>query len=58
MYNYDFKKENESIIKEKVNVNIKFNNTYYKTNFILTEKNLLIFYDITNRNYIYYLVSL
>ena len=48
MYNYDFKNENESIVKEKVNVNIKINDTYYKTNFVLTEKNLLVFYDITN----------
>ncbi len=46
MYNYDFTKDNESIVNEQVNVNIKVNDTYYKTNFVLTEKNLLIFFDI------------
>ena len=50
MYNYNFKNENESIVKEKVNVNIKINDTYYKTNFVLTEKNLLVFYDINKGN--------
>lgn len=50
MYNYDFKKNNESIVKEVVNVNIKINNSYYQTNFILTEKNLLVFYDINKGN--------
>ncbi len=50
MYNYDFKKDNETIINEKVNVNIKVNNNYYKTNFVLTEKNLLIFFDINKGN--------
>lgn len=48
MYDYDFKKNNESIIKELTNVNIKFDNAYYQVNFVLTDKNLLAFYD-TNR---------
>ena len=31
-----------------ISVITKINDTYYKTNFVLTEKNLLVFYDITN----------
>lgn len=50
MYNYDFKKNNESIVKEAVNVNIKIADNYYQTNFVLTEKNLLVFYDINKGN--------
>lgn len=50
MYNYDFKKTNESIIKEARDVNIKIENNYYQTNFVLTEKNLLVFYDINIGN--------
>lgn len=50
MYNYNFKTNNETIIKEATNINIKFNNSYYLTNFILTEKNLLVFYDINRGN--------
>ncbi len=51
MYNYDFKKENESILKEIININTKIGNKYYITNLILTEKNLLIFYDMKNEDY-------
>ncbi len=50
MYNYDFKSNNESVVKEAVNINIKVNNDYYQTNFILTEKNLLVFYDFNRGN--------
>ena len=50
MYNYNFKANNEMIIKEATNINIKFNNIYYLTNFILTEKHLLVFYDINKGN--------
>ncbi len=50
MYNYDFKKDDESILKEIMNVNIKINKKYYQTNFVLTEKNLLIFHDINCGN--------
>lgn len=50
MYNYNFKTNNETIIKEATNINIKFNNSYYLTNFILTEKNLLVFYDVNKGN--------
>ena len=50
MYNYDFKKNDESILKKIMNVNIKINKKYYQTNFVLTEKNLLIFHDINCGN--------
>lgn len=50
MYNYDFKANNETIVKEAVDVNIRIDNDYYQTNFILTEKNLLVFYDINRGN--------
>lgn len=50
MYNYDFKTNNESIVKESIDINIKIDNDYYQTNFILTEKNLLVFYDINRGN--------
>ena len=46
MYNYDFNLNEEIIINEEKNINIKLNQNYYLTNFILTNKNLLIFYDI------------
>lgn len=50
MYNYDFKKDNESIIKEQTNVNIKTDGAYYQVNFVLTERNLIAFYDINRGN--------
>ena len=50
MYNYEFEKNNESIVKEATNVNVKVDNKYYQTNFVLTEKNLLIFYDANMGN--------
>ena len=50
MYNYDFKKTHESILKEARDVNIKIGNKYFQTRFVLTEKNLLIFYDINRGN--------
>lgn len=50
MYNYDFKKTHESIIKEARDVNIKIENNYYQANFVVTEKNLLVFYDINMGN--------
>lgn len=48
MYNYDFKKDNESIVREAKNINIKMNGNYYQTSFVLTAKNLLVFHDINN----------
>lgn len=50
MYNYDFKESEESILKTASDVNIKMDNEYYYANFVLTEKNLLIFYDINRGN--------
>lgn len=50
MYNYDFKKTHESIIKEARDVNIKIGKEYLQTNFVLTEKKLLVFYDVNMGN--------
>ncbi len=45
MYHYNFKENEESLIKEATNVNVKIEKEYYQVNFVLTEKNLLVFYD-------------
>lgn len=50
MYNYDFKETHESIFKEARDVNVKIGNEYLQTIFVLTEKNLLVFYDINKGN--------
>ena len=50
MYNYDFKKTHESILKEARDVNVKVDMEYFQTIFVLTEKNLLVFYDINRGN--------
>ena len=50
MYNYDFKETHESIFKEARDVNVKIGNEYLQTIFVLTEKNLLVFYDINRGN--------
>lgn len=50
MYNYDFKKTHESILKEVRDVNVKIDKEYFQTVFVLTEKNLLVFYDINRGN--------
>ncbi len=41
MYNYDFLKTQESILKEARDVNIKIGNEYFQTRFVLTEKNFI-----------------
>lgn len=46
MYNYNFKENDETLLKEKENIAIKIKDNHYQTNFVLTEKNLLAFYDI------------
>lgn len=43
MYDYNF--NNEKVIKEAVNVNLKFQERYFLANILLTNKNLLIFID-------------
>ncbi len=50
MYHYAFLEKAESLVKEATNRNIKVNQAYYQANFVLTEKNLLIFYDINRGN--------
>lgn len=46
MYNYNFKENDETLLKEKENIAIKIKDSNYYVNFVLTEKNLLAFYDI------------
>lgn len=46
MYNYNFNDSNESIICIEKNVNIKIGQNYYFVDFVLTNVNVLIFYDI------------
>lgn len=43
MYDYNFEKE--KVIKEKNNLNLKFNTDYFLGSVLLTDKNLLIFFD-------------
>lgn len=50
MYNYDFTNNKEKIKDEITNVEICFNNAYYLTNIVITNKNLLIFYDMNRDN--------
>lgn len=49
MYNYNFKENDETFLKEEENITIKIKNNDYQINFVLTEKNLLAFYDINNK---------
>lgn len=50
MYNYDFDKDKEKIKNEIPNVEIKFNNCYYLTTIVITNKKLLVFYDMNRDN--------
>ena len=47
MYDYNF--ENEKVIKEETNLNLKFNKNYFLGSVLLTDKNILIFFD-TNKD--------
>lgn len=48
MYDYDFKKE--TVIKEATNVNLKFIDRYFLASILLTDKNILIFFDSNKDN--------
>ena len=50
MYKKKKKKTHESILKEARDVNVKVDKEYFQTIFVLTEKNLLVFYDINRGN--------
>ena len=50
MYNYDFENNKEKIKEEITNVEVCFNNCYYLTNIVITNKNLLVFYDMNRDN--------
>ena len=45
MYNYDFLKDKEHAINEKEQVLVSFGNKKLLVNIMLTDKNLLFFYD-------------
>ena len=47
MYDYNFEKE--KVIKEETNLNLKFNKNYFLGSVLLTDKNILIFFD-TNKD--------
>lgn len=50
MYNYDFKLNDEEILKEEANVQIKFDNNYFMSQIILTNKNIIFFVDTEQDN--------
>lgn len=50
MYDYDF--SNEKVINEAMTINIKYNNKYYLTNILLTQKNILFFIDENKDNFL------
>lgn len=45
MYNYPFKDNNEHVLNEATNINIKCLDKQMLVNILLTNKNVLIFYD-------------
>ena len=50
MYNYPFKENEEHVLNETENVNIKFANRNILVNILLTNKNVLVFYDTEKDN--------
>lgn len=45
MYNYAFKENDEHVLNEAADVNIKFDKKNMLVNILLTNKNVLVFYD-------------
>ena len=45
MYNYAFKENDENVLNEAADVNIKFDKRNMLVNILLTNKNVLVFYD-------------
>lgn len=50
MYNYTFKENNEHVLNEAADVNIKFEKRNMLVNILLTNKNVLVFYDTERDN--------
>lgn len=50
MYYYPFKENEEHVLNETENVNIKFANRNILVNILLTNKNVLVFYDTDKDN--------
>lgn len=50
MYNYTFKENDEHVLNEAADVNIKFTNRNMLVNILLTNKNVLVFYDTERDN--------
>lgn len=50
MYNYTFKENDEHVLNEVADVNIKFTNRNMLVNILLTNKNVLVFYDTERDN--------
>lgn len=50
MYNYTFKENDEHVLNEAADVNIKFTNRNMLVNILLTNKNILVFYDTERDN--------
>ena len=50
MYNYAFKENDEHVLNEAADVNIKFTNRNMLVNILLTNKNILVFYDTERDN--------
>lgn len=45
MYNYAFKENDEHVLNEAADINIKFDKRNMLVNILLTNKNVLVFYD-------------
>lgn len=50
MYNYPFKKEEEFVINEAADINCKFDEKKLFVNILLTNKNILVFYNTDKYN--------
>lgn len=50
MYNYTFKENDENVLNEAADVNFKFTNRNMLVNILLTNKNVLVFYDTERDN--------
>ena len=50
MYNYTFKENNEHVLNEAADVNIKIEKRNMLVNILLTNKNVLVFYDTERDN--------
>lgn len=58
MYYYDFKINNEQVLNEATDVNMKFNDKWMIVNILLTNKNIIFFNNIDSRFEVLFKVSL